>query len=445
MDVLDLRRHQPADLAGKVLTMGGRDYEVGPLFRQSDQGFAHPLVNRISGLTHMVAQFRPSYLSAPEVALHAARTKQSVNADLRWHLQNQQPPVATPVVTCIEANGGSFELHEIGYSPGPDTSVSERTAIQLRAQGRHGAALAILRELLALRPDHTEAMIEMARCHQAMNQPALALPLFERAVSIEPNYWLYRVGRMSALQSVGEQRLALDAFIALHANRPHVNEAHLPGAHAALCCGEPDRALDVLARTVVVGKDADALREKAKQAAASRQLAQQHLSTHGWTPQHADFEGADYLGHLEQALKLYTDDPVVRANLGFALQERGQFDPALKLLIHSAVTIERRFAGWCHVNAAFCLAQMERWDAAFELLAPFAEALFAGQTHPAVHTVPGIARWIGPLVVAERAGDLAAQLTNGVIENNKGTRVMAPAMFGLAALYKEAARLGDDN
>ena len=64
-DHLDLARHQPAEFAGKIITVQGREYVLGACVRTSNQGYSHRLVNRKSGLCLHIIQIRVEYNARP--------------------------------------------------------------------------------------------------------------------------------------------------------------------------------------------------------------------------------------------------------------------------------------------------------------------------------------------------------------------------------------------
>ena len=72
---LDLTRHKPADFEGKSVTLDDREYLVGRSFRQGDQGHAHLLIDRVSGVCQRVIQIRIEYMRAPELQQVCLRRK----------------------------------------------------------------------------------------------------------------------------------------------------------------------------------------------------------------------------------------------------------------------------------------------------------------------------------------------------------------------------------
>ncbi len=58
-DALDLTRHRPEEFPGKIINLSGRDYKVGDLFRQNNQGFSYGLTNTLSNLSQHIIQIRP--------------------------------------------------------------------------------------------------------------------------------------------------------------------------------------------------------------------------------------------------------------------------------------------------------------------------------------------------------------------------------------------------
>jgi hypothetical protein len=146
MEQLDLRCHTPEEFAGKSVTIGGRNYTIGPKFG-GDEGYAHFLINELSGLCLHIVQIGKEYLSNPSGALAASREKARETAYLRSNMLLNGEAITLPFISVIEGNGGSFELHETTWgafghiqdSPGResiDLAVSQSEAGDQRSAVR---------------------------------------------------------------------------------------------------------------------------------------------------------------------------------------------------------------------------------------------------------------------------------------------------------------------
>lgn len=95
MQTLNLKLDNPQAFEGRLLSLKGSDYQVGPLLRYSDQGWMHQLMNTKSGLSIHMIQIRPEYKTNPVVALESARANQKAAAKLRTLKRVQQSPPNT--------------------------------------------------------------------------------------------------------------------------------------------------------------------------------------------------------------------------------------------------------------------------------------------------------------------------------------------------------------
>ena len=80
---------------------GGRDYLIGPRFREGEQGYAHELTNQLSGLTLHAIQIRVSYLADPEGAKQASKTKEKLTADLHTKMAAAGQAAQIPILMCL--------------------------------------------------------------------------------------------------------------------------------------------------------------------------------------------------------------------------------------------------------------------------------------------------------------------------------------------------------
>src|SRR6185503_15533896 len=197
-NVLDLTRHQPSDFAGKIVVLNEREYEIGANVRVSDeQGHAHRLINRMSGLCLHMIQIRPEYQVAPDKAWAISKEKESATAFLCDAERVEGRPGVICPLTALQGCGGSFELHEIpfgmfGHESPPVAREAFDAANMLGEKRDYQGAIAILERVVAEHPNHTVALNNLAAYHLELGEYNEALARIGRAVEIEPNHSKYR-------------------------------------------------------------------------------------------------------------------------------------------------------------------------------------------------------------------------------------------------------------
>lgn len=67
----------------------------------------------------------------------------------------------------------------------------------------YSLAIKHIQHALDLKPDLVEALCSLARSYTEFDKPALALPLFEKALKIDRDHLLVRTGLAQALTSLG--------------------------------------------------------------------------------------------------------------------------------------------------------------------------------------------------------------------------------------------------
>lgn len=444
-ETLDLRRHRPEEFSGKVVTVEGRNYLIGDCIRQGDQGHAHRLVNQLSGLCQHVIQIRPEYMQAPETALSCSRTKAKVTADLRAQLlRDGQSETFAPVITVREANGGSFEMHEVLWgavevagTPAPGMfGMSE--AGTLSSRGDHAGAAARLEQVLREHPHHTVALDHLAACHLLLGDHEKASAVRRRAVEIEPNHVHYR-GVMVADAINAPRRFAAGAlFDELRARYPHVRDFDWYGVHAYLRVGNPGKAREVLDLGAIPAPEAQALHETvtAAERAHAAYLALENEKLTG----SQDGPGIDeVIRVLEAALAAYPVAPYILANLGFTLRQAGEHERAGQLLMAAAGGIADRWVPFCWANAAYCLIAQARWPTAMTLLTMTMQGLASvpgRKVDPA--DIPGLVDWIYQAgMVRETITPSASELLDRAIADCPDQSLIGPEIRELAALSRK--------
>jgi tetratricopeptide (TPR) repeat protein len=116
-------------------------------------------------------------------------------------------------------------------------------AARLHAAGDSAAALEILPDLVAARPDHLDTRLLLARCLAAVGAPAVARAAAEAAVEVDPSSWQAHVlvARAVGASDPSAAVAAAERAVALAPAEP---EAHRALAEATSTGGVP--ATDVL-------------------------------------------------------------------------------------------------------------------------------------------------------------------------------------------------------
>lgn len=439
---LDLTSHLPEEFEGKSISLSGHDYIVGPLFRYSEQGHAHQLINVRSRLPLHIVQIRCSYMAAPEDALAASRLKAKLNNELRTKMAAAGQDVQIPVVSCHEAHGGCFELHELPHgSFFPVDGMQEVAQAQARRlAGDTEGAIHALNALLQQLPNHTAALSELAWSLHAAGRHVEALDTMEHLVAIEPHMSAYWGQRM--LLRFGSHRPCggIPAHEELRRRYPTVHDFDAQAVDAMLWCGEPGLARACLGGWRRDGGGQEELEQKVDaalehQAQARAMIEPVRQAMRG----EAELSGERILALLSAAHELDPRDSVLSANLAFALARSGQHQRAAELLLSLLPSIIDRWMPYCTANAAFNLYQLPgQLQRAIELFDMTMQYLRALHVEPSALDAPGVAVWIGDGSVIESIHPAAATLIDDAIERCTDAAPVSPAVRSLASLYRAA-------
>lgn len=443
MELLDLRRHGPRELLGKRLRLDGRDYRVGPEIPSGEPVHAHRLVNTLAGMSHHILKVRPGYREDPAAAREASRQEERDCAELRAVLLTDGPGAAAqcPVVTCREAHGGAFELQE-SFDAAVPGALNLRTAANLQREGDLAGAIALLRELLQEHPHHSLAWNRLGACYEAQGELSSAQQAAIQAVQVEPNCTRFRGREIRLTLKNSGHRAALRLFEQFRQCYPLIADYHLDGIQAALQCGEPERAGAFLAEAALPGRRREQATLAVKQAQAARDGA---LALAAQARERIEARGgadAEAVSLLKQAHAIYGDDPILAANLAFAMRTNGEAARASRLLQSLLSAIAPRWIPDCYANAAFCEVQLGAWPEALHLLrgAMLAlRALGAGENAP---DAPGVALWIeAPDLMTEMPAPGALSLIEQALFHGPDANKEDPEVLQLAELRRTAERI----
>jgi N-acetylneuraminic acid mutarotase/tetratricopeptide (TPR) repeat protein len=446
MEQLDLTRHTPDEFAGKSVTITGRDYTIGPRFKKSTEGYAHFLVNDLSGLCVHLVQIRPEYQSNPAAALAASREKARETAALRTDMLRKGEALTIPLMSVIEGNGGSFELHETlwGQFGHKKEDSLEREAFDLavslsEAGSKHAAANG-LKALLERHPNHALALALLAGVVSELNDQPSARQMFARAIEIEPNYAKLRGQQIVIAFNATRRREALELFQELKARYPLLDDYDGFGIHAYLVCGEPRLALDLLQQNTLPKQDAEQLLVLITNA----HEVKQQMEKLGDAVEKSQINEADLCELLGELHKVYPSDPMIQANLGSALYRAGQYQRAAELLLAAGGGIADGLTPYCGVNLAFALLKISAWEPAMEMLTDLMNEVSSKAARGAAVSpseVPGLGHWF-----AEKGVLKSKQLSSYQILAAAMTACPNPALIPrqvrqLAEIYRQAEGL----
>ena len=442
MEVLDLKRQEPHEFAGKSVGINGCDYTVAANFRTGEQGYAHFLVNQRSGLCLHIMQIRQEYLRDAAGALLASRTKATLTAQLRSKSKLSQPEVAIPYISVHEAANGSFELHEIGWGDwGPGDPMLGMDAINsagasMRAQD-FAAAEAQLQGLLEQHPEHTVALNMLAYCHASRGDMSRAVAIIDQVTAIEPNSMRYRGAQIEIHLNGNGRRMAMMHFARLKAAAPLLQDYDSLGIHAYLVCGAPAEARALLEQAILPEAETQALQRQIDTALATRARFDRELANSLVAQGSFAVSDPPLLAEFERLHASYESDPLIQANLGFVLRRAGEYQRASQLLLRAAGGIAPGIIPVCWANAAFCLIALHEWAQALQLLDATMSILNASGRAIGPADAPGVAYALqGNGALVESTTLRAEDLLSRAIEACDDARRVTPEIRQLLSLYR---------
>jgi hypothetical protein len=352
MEALNLQSHTPDEFVGKTITVDGRSYRIGPSFRVSDQGYAHYLTNEMSGLCLHILQIRPEYMSDPASTREVSKTKAQLTEKLRSQMRRESKTVEIPIINVVDANGGSFELHEtswgaFGFPEEPLGGASIDKAMSLADAEDYQSAIAELENLLVQHPHHTVALNNMGFCYGRLDNNPAALETLARAIEIEPNFAAYRGNQFLFALNCPRYRQGLMLFQQLKTKYPFLEDYDGYAIQAYLTCGTPKEALELVQQSTLPETQAEELLASITAAVEAKEQF-----TTLYPPGEGMFadgypEGKEAVKELEALHARYDADPFIQANLGFALRSIGQYRRAAQLLMSATGGISDELVKVC--------------------------------------------------------------------------------------------------
>jgi tetratricopeptide (TPR) repeat protein len=221
-----------------------------------------------------------------------------------------------------------------------------RQAQSLMQDGRLEQAGQMLRELLALEPDHAEAWYRLGNVLKDLNQPSEALVSYQRAIEFRPRYAAAYCNRSVVLLALGRAEEAADGL--RHAVEIDPNDAI---AHCNLAVAQQ-----------MLNQNGAALGSYARAIELKPNYAEPHFGRARLREESARW--LDALGDYDRALQLRPGLQQVHFHRGNVLVQLQRWEEALA---------SYDLALWCdpgnataHLHRGNVLRQMQRWDMALE-------------------------------------------------------------------------------
>jgi tetratricopeptide (TPR) repeat protein len=439
VEPLDLRRHRPAEFIGKTVTLDDREYVIGLMFREGSQGYAHNLVNALSGVSLHIIQIRPDYMDNPEVAFESSSTKAKQTAQLRAALRSEGKDVEIPFITVHRMNGGSFELHETGFGifdHAPPGAAEISATNSLMTKSKYSDAVVELEHFAADNPNHSVAISNLASCYAALGDYNKALAMCARAIGIEPNFGFYRGQEITIAINSPRRCAGKPMFEKFQVRYPTRGDFDFYGVHASLAAGQPAKAREVLEKASLRNEDSQELQVAVQAALTAHErfsaLENQILPVAS-VGAPAD---ADLLHVLEELCTAYPNDPYIQANLGLALSRAGQNQRAAGLLMSAAGGFPSEIVPYCWANAGYCLLASGDWRTAFALLTEAMKPLVGAHGEITPSDVPRVAVWIGTGGRVKESSAKAADLIEQAIAACPDQSGVMPAVRDMLRLLR---------
>ena len=209
---------------------------------------------------------------------------------------------------------------------GPNPAVLHWRALLLRGLDRHGEAIALLREALAVAPQVADLARNLAQVSLEAGLPAD--DLFEQALQLDPASVPTRRGLVSAYFAAGKGAQGLALLEAGLAANPGWYDGHAQYAQLATLTGQPQRAVDTLQAAIARHPD-------------SLELRAQMLGLLLMAGDHARV--ADL---AEAAIARLGEVPLLLVDRAAALDELGQGDAAAALFARAGDPADVGHATW---------------------------------------------------------------------------------------------------
>jgi Flp pilus assembly protein TadD len=231
-----------------------------------------------------------------------------------------------------------------------------------------GNDITLWQDVVAKSPEKPRANHNLGIRWRESGQVAAALPYFERAVTLDPEYFPGQQNLASALLDVGDPTGALEHFASAVALEPDNHQTHLGRGHALAALGRSEEAIEAYQ---------EALRVKPGDVRTLSNLGGQLVI--------ADRE-SEAVAPLTEAIRLDPNRGPAHYNLGLALAETGEIEEGIRHL-RRAIELE---AGHVLARRNLAVLLLSRGDAE-EAINLLTDAVRLAPGDAAVHNELGVA------------------------------------------------------
>jgi len=153
---------------------------------------------------------RPHY-NLGNVAMQAGDARAAIQRFKRAiELEPDYIPAIVNLAICYQEQGQAeqaIRLYDQALEISPrDSQIMYNKGFLLHETGKHPEAQGMFSKVVTLNPRHVSAFNYLGLCHQAMNQPELALECFDSALAIDPNYSWAQKNKHMLIQSLDQKR-----------------------------------------------------------------------------------------------------------------------------------------------------------------------------------------------------------------------------------------------
>jgi tetratricopeptide (TPR) repeat protein len=431
---LDLRQDEVEEYEGRIVRVRGTTYQIGPWLGEGAERVVHRLRNVRSGLTlHLFKVLREGDRAVETAEKAAGITRAAHDAGL----------LVPEDSLVVAGHGGVFEMEE---QPSPESD--ELADLEATAEGTPRASWFTeaderCREVLAVNPDHTQALHLLAHVAYQKDDRDTAMGLRRRALEVESNVRPYWFGLLTQLAADGMLQSFLKVFSDLTERWPREGRMNVLAARVLLALGRPEEAGELNLRPIRSRNQSDdsARREdeertglacqiEREQKAHSRAVSELILAKKETLSKRDE----QALEALRRAYQHYPNDARVALNLAFANLRQEAWSDAYDLLRSvPAVLVSEIYVQ--HLGSmAFASAGIGDLQRATSLLEEVASNLDAVAAGDAIGywDLPGWVRWWEDGIVTLEKSDRPAQLVESVVENIESPSVR---LQSLAELY----------
>ena len=214
------------------------------------------------------------------------------------------------------------------------------------AQGHLDVAIESYRKVLALKPDHVNALNNLGNAFQAQGNFTMAVENYRKALGFMPNYPVAHYNLGNALQAQGMLDEAIRSYQAAVSLKPDYVDAHINLGGAFLAQGKLLAAIDSYHKVLSLKPD----------------FAEIHSNLGNVFMEHGDWDAAAQSYHKATSLK--PDYVGAHYNLAGALQAQGKLDEAVESL-RKALALSPDYAD-AHNNLGSLLRELGQPEAAAE-------------------------------------------------------------------------------